>query len=387
MSISLLYSITLALPLSLSLSSSLFFTLSLPLSHSLSLSLSVLLSLSLFLSLTLSPSVLLSLSSSFSYSLFLFISYLRTDQLLPHSIDSVMFDHLIMAASRADLAGHIGTCDSLTLLFSALYKRKQLSFLSFNTTSDRNNTREARLEHEAALCILNKLLTDVKVLAGVLKVILLLFDNKAIKLASILENSPLGLSLSQLSASRLERNEDMMFLPAVLCSETLLSEELIARLDLKVRHFASLPRDVSYPKGGEPLDPTFYASVARFLWLPLLSVRNVDADLPYSNESNQKELYYKAAAAGQIVVLYVLLDALSLSSSANSSHQTEMLCGEISQAYSLHPVDRIRLYSLWRLDSRLDIQMAVEDLCSPSVALFTDTSLFFAGSTMSGVDG
>ena len=299
----------------------------------------------------------------------------------------MMFDHLIIAASRADLADHIVTCDSLIMLSSALYERKQSSFLLFNTTSDRNNTREARLEHETALSVLNKLLTEGKVLAGVLKVILLLFDHKAVKLASILENSPLGRSFSELSASRLERNEDMIFLPAALCSETLLSDELVARLDLKIRHFGSLPQDVSYPKGGEPLNLSFYASVARFLWLPLLSVRNVDADLSHSNESNQSELYYQAAAAGQTVVLFVLLDALVLSSTTSSSHQIDILCRKISQAYSLRPVDRIRLYSLWRLDARLDIQMAVEDLCSPSVALSRDTTLFFAGSTIICIDG
>ena len=291
-----------------------------------------------------------------------------------------MFDQLIMAASRADLAVHISTCDSLVLLLTALSARKESSFISFNISSERNNTREARLEHEAALCVLNKLLIEAKVLTGVLKVILLLFDHKGIQLASILEDSPLGLSLSQLSASRLERNEDMMFLPEVLCNESLLMDELVARLHPKVQPFAILPQGVSYPKGGEPLDSSFYTSVARFLWLPLLSVRTVDtAAAANSIGLKQIELHYYAAAAGQSVVLFVLLDALLLSSSSSTSHQTEMLCSVLSEAYSLRPVDRIRLYSLWRVDSRVDIQTAIEELCNPSIALSRDTTLLFSG--------
>ena len=298
---------------------------------------------------------------------------------LPVTADSMTFDQLIMAASRADLASHICTCDSLILLLTALYTRKQSSFLSY----DQNNDREARFEHESALSVLSRLLVEVKVLSGVIKSILIIVDCTALQLACVLHNPPVGMSLTQLKASRLEREDDMVFISESICSQRLLYDDLVAKLHPQVRDIATLPRGAMSPKGGEPLTPSFYSTVARFLWLPLLSVRTMSGPgSDYASGSGSpgddlSDVYYSAAAAGHSAVLYVLLDTLLLS--ASNGPGTEALCGVLAEASSMRPADRMRVYSLWRVDSRIDIQASVEDFCSPSVALCEDSALFFAG--------
>jgi hypothetical protein len=145
----------------------------------------------------------------------------------------------------------------------------------------------------------------------------------------------------------------------------------------QVKAAAILPKGDPNRSRGEPLDPEFYTSLASFLWLPLLSVRaerNKTGSLGLNSDRN--------ITAAHSVVLYALLDAISISdasSSADLSERRESLCSCVGEAFGMPQRDRILLYALWRVDSRIQVQGAVEDLCSSSVQLFLDTPLFLAG--------
>ena len=317
----------------------------------------------------------------------------------------MMLDQMIVAAARADLAVHINICDTLSLLFTALYNRKKSSFLSLNMNNIGNDNREAMTEQNTALKILNRLLTETKILSGVLKSILIIFDYKELQFACILDHSPLNLSLTQLYQSRIEKHENMIFLPNILNYSSLLRDELIIRLPEQIQPITNIIQGNNiqgnniqgniqgiYPSGGEPLDSSFYTAIAKFLWLPLLSVRTLDPEKPDSLEKNQKkeqqqqqeqeqegDVYYTTALAGQSVVLFVLLDALLLSTPNCSIKKCENFCKILSEAYNLHHTDVIRIFSLWCVDARMDIQRAIENFCDPSISLFEDTTLLFRG--------
>jgi hypothetical protein len=276
--------------------------------------------------------------------------------------------------------------------------------------------REALDEHEATLDLLSGQYAEVRALLGVLRTVLLLLRLPALQLSCVGYDSPSDLSLAQMRVDRLEKAEDMMFLSDCIRSDDLLVDLLVDRIHPQVSAFelsmnfvnatspafscpqttapshplAPSPSDLTQvkaaailPKGdpnrsrGEPLDPEFYTSLASFLWLPLLSVRaerNKTGSL-----GGTSDRYITAAHS---VVLYALLDAISISdasSSADLSERRESLCSCVGEAFGMPQRDRILLYALWRVDSRIQVQGAVEDLCSSSVQLFLDTPLFLAG--------
>lgn len=140
---------------------------------------------------------------------------------------------------------------------------------------------------------------------------------------------------------------------------------------------ATLPKGDPNRSRGEPLDPEFYTALASFLWLPLLSVRAERKKAGSIGGNSDRNI-----TAAHSVVLYALLDALSISDvsgGAESSERRKSLCSCVGDAFGMPPRDRILLYALWRVDSRIEVQGAVEDLCSSSVQLYQDTPLFLAG--------
>jgi hypothetical protein len=97
-----------------------------------------------------------------------------------------------------------------------------------------------------------------------------------------------------------------------------------------------------------------------------------------------------SCTAAQSVVLYSLLDALLLTNSYYEqpalrtvhSDEYDSFSRVIGAAYDMDPRARTLLLALWRIDSRIEIQKAVADLCSPAIALFEDATLFFKGNYM-----
>ena len=94
-----------------------------------------------------------------------------------------------------------------------------------------------------------------------------------------------------------------------------------------------------------------------------------------------------SCTAAQSVVLYSLLDALLLTNSyyeqpaLRTSHSDEYdsFSRVIGAAFEMAPRARTLLLALWRIDSQIEIQKAVADLCSPAISLFEDPTLFFKG--------
>lgn len=144
-----------------------------------------------------------------------------------------------------------------------------------------------------------------------------------------------------------------------------------------MKNTAFLPKGDPNRSRGEPLDPEFYTALASFLWLPLLSVRAERKKAGSLGGNSDRNI-----TAAHSVVLYALLDAISISDASNSAESSERrdyLCRSVGEAFGMPPRDRILLYALWRVDSRIQVQGAVEDLSSSSVQLFLDTPLFQAG--------
>ena len=94
-----------------------------------------------------------------------------------------------------------------------------------------------------------------------------------------------------------------------------------------------------------------------------------------------------SCTAAQSVVLYSLLDALLLTNSYYEqpalrtvhSDEYDSFSRVIGAAYDMDPRARTLLLALWRIDSRIEVQKAVADLCGPAIALFEDATLFFKG--------
>lgn len=152
-----------------------------------------------------------------------------------------------------------------------------------------------------------------------------------------------------------------------------------------MRAAATLPKGDPTRSRGEPLDPEFYTALATFFWLPLLSVRAEQKKGGSLGGNSDRNI-----TAAHSVVLYTLLDAISIndaSSGAESSERRESLCSRVAEAFEMPHTDRILLYALWRVDSRIEVQVAVEDLSSSSVSLFRDTPLFLAGTVCTRCTG
>jgi hypothetical protein len=147
----------------------------------------------------------------------------------------MLFDPLVLRASRNELASLLNTCGGLVYLMNSFIRRKQDSFLKSFRGINENNNWEAWIEHERAMSDLQRLSIEVKVISGIIEAILLLFDHKSLHLNCITPNCPIEQSMMLAKLSRLEKDDDMIHLPESICSSELLHEELIKLLDPQIR--------------------------------------------------------------------------------------------------------------------------------------------------------
>ena len=290
--------------------------------------------------------------------------------------DSVVVDLSLVSAGRLQIISFLGILDCVGQLLSALSSRKRSCYTVFgvgNTTSNSSSSKEAREQHQSALFVLGGLAAEVKVLKGVLKSVLIAMDLSSLHLSCIYDHSHPDISLSNLRLGRLKISEEMMFLSDSLLSEHLLVDHLVDRVFPGAQHAAVLPTCQLSDQLNEPLDPQLYTALAMFLWLPMLSIQ---AELKEA-ESSSVLPSNEYTTVSQSVVMYTLMDALLLS--GDGIERVESFSRELGSAYGMTTRSQMLLTSLWNIDSRIGEQEAVGDLCTSTVALYEDTSLFLAG--------
>ena len=157
---------------------------------------------------------------------------------------------------------------------------------------------------------------------------------------------------------------------------------------IQAQPHAGIPQGNPYLVKGETLDPAFYKAVADFMWLPLMcTLIKAEQDPKGVVRPVGRGVRALSCTAAHSVVLYSLLDALLLTNSYYEqaalrtvhSDEYDSFSRLIGAAFDMTPRARILLLALWRIDSKIEIQKAVADLCSPDIALYEDPTLFFQG--------
>ena len=286
---------------------------------------------------------------------------------------------------RARIDAYAGLCVGLLCVLDRLLQRKVLSFeLSVGDSTEADVGHDARAEHHSAVADLQQLTTEVAALLGVLRVLALTHDHDVLHLGYISPHCSADYHLTPVRQDRMVTMPETAFLPPALRSDHLLVDVLVNRLPDAARSSAVMPPSANNNAG-------FYAAVAAFLWLPVAGARahghnsRLNAAARLTNRKARREA---AAALGQALVIYLLLDMYCIShqQTGNISEQhisaaCAAMARDLAGAFDMAPSNGLRVLALWRIDAQLDAAAAVRDCCDPAVALADDTELFRAAVT------